>query len=47
MNPKIVSQAPRLVIPLSPLGIKIPPIPRIIKAPEKISEYQVQYLMGL
>ena len=45
--PKAVSQAPRFVIPLSPRGINIPEIPKIIKAPAKISENQVQYFTGL
>ena len=43
----MVNQAPRFVIPRLPRGIKMPDIPSNISAPEKISEYQVQYLIGL
>ena len=45
--PNIVSQAPLFVIPFEPRGIKIPVIPIRINAPAKISEYQVQYFIGL
>lgn len=47
MIPRMVNHAPRLVIPCAPLGISIPVIPSKINAPENISEYQVQYFIGL